>query len=179
MLGDLVRDCRRRLGWSQEDLAARAGVSVRAIRKIETYQTGTPRPATVRLLADTLGLRGTERDSFCRIGLDRPTGSRGVPDQPPMAGSGAPSSAEPLTTGRDGAHPAQRFGAAATSTRTGPSPAQLPVAIPTFTGRDVELARLDALLRVRSGPDPLTRVPAVVISAVSGTAGVGKPKPGI
>jgi DNA-binding SARP family transcriptional activator len=47
-------------------------------------------------------------------------------------------------------------------------PAQLPAAVAAFTGREPELACLDDLLN-RDGA-----VPAVVISAVSGTAGVGK-----
>ncbi|MFF4401684.1 BTAD domain-containing putative transcriptional regulator [Streptomyces sp. NPDC001480] len=52
-------------------------------------------------------------------------------------------------------------------------PAQLPLAVAAFTGRDNELAQLDDLLPAptSSGPVP---PPAVVISAVSGTAGVGK-----
>ena len=69
MLGDLVRANRRRLGMSQEDLAHRSGVSVRGIRKIEAQRTGTPRPATVLLLADAFGLSGTERDRFCEAAL--------------------------------------------------------------------------------------------------------------
>ncbi|MFL6074508.1 MAG: AfsR/SARP family transcriptional regulator [Mycobacteriales bacterium] len=51
-----------------------------------------------------------------------------------------------------------------------PVPAQLPGDVPAFTGRQDELATLDRLL-VKDGRDRST---AVVISAVSGTAGVGK-----
>ena len=50
-----------------------------------------------------------------------------------------------------------------------PTPAQLPADVPGFTGRDEELAALDLL--VGDADEQLT---AVVISAVSGTAGVGK-----
>jgi DNA-binding SARP family transcriptional activator/tetratricopeptide (TPR) repeat protein len=50
-------------------------------------------------------------------------------------------------------------------------PAQLPSAVPGFTGRARELDDLDALVTA----DPTSGLPrAVVISAVSGTAGVGK-----
>jgi DNA-binding SARP family transcriptional activator/tetratricopeptide (TPR) repeat protein len=49
-----------------------------------------------------------------------------------------------------------------------PVPAQLPVGVRDFTGRRAELARLDALLAHRADSAP------VIISAVSGTAGVGK-----
>jgi DNA-binding SARP family transcriptional activator/tetratricopeptide (TPR) repeat protein len=52
-----------------------------------------------------------------------------------------------------------------------PVPAQLPPAVPAFAGRATELASLDAILPGQGGPaQPAT----VVISAVSGTAGVGK-----
>ncbi len=49
-------------------------------------------------------------------------------------------------------------------------PAELPPDVAAFTGRDAALAALDAHL------DHVDGVPAVVICAVSGTAGVGKPK---
>jgi DNA-binding SARP family transcriptional activator/tetratricopeptide (TPR) repeat protein len=50
-----------------------------------------------------------------------------------------------------------------------PMPAQLPHRIPDFTGREAELSRLDAL--TRDGGDVGT---SVVITAIAGTAGVGK-----
>jgi DNA-binding SARP family transcriptional activator len=53
---------------------------------------------------------------------------------------------------------------------TRPVPGQLPAAVPGFTGRRRELADLDAQLQPASGP----RGAAVVVSAVSGTAGIGK-----
>ncbi|MFV2021215.1 ATP-binding protein [Micromonospora sp. LOL_023] len=49
-------------------------------------------------------------------------------------------------------------------------PAQLPPGIPRFTGRAAALAELDALLPAEPAPAPTT----VVISAIGGTAGVGK-----
>ncbi|HZN78061.1 MAG TPA: helix-turn-helix transcriptional regulator, partial [Mycobacterium sp.] len=52
MFGDVVRRHRRRLGLSQQDLADKSGVTVRGLRKIESGRIGTPRPVTVRLLAD-------------------------------------------------------------------------------------------------------------------------------
>ena len=51
-----------------------------------------------------------------------------------------------------------------------PIPAQLPPAVPVFAGRSGELASLHALLPAATEAGPA----AVVISAVSGTAGVGK-----
>jgi DNA-binding SARP family transcriptional activator/tetratricopeptide (TPR) repeat protein len=63
-----------------------------------------------------------------------------------------------------------------------PVPRELPADVPAFTGRAAELAELDRLLRSPApGPDGSgesqagpARGPAAVISAVSGTAGVGK-----
>ena len=53
-----------------------------------------------------------------------------------------------------------------------PVPAQLPVDVPSFVGRADHLARLDAVL---AGPAST----GVVITVLSGTAGVGKPNPGL
>jgi DNA-binding SARP family transcriptional activator/tetratricopeptide (TPR) repeat protein len=50
-----------------------------------------------------------------------------------------------------------------------PRPAQLPLDVPGFAARDTELAQLDAVLAEAD-----RRTTAVAISAVSGTAGVGK-----
>jgi len=59
-----------------------------------------------------------------------------------------------------------------------PVPAQLPSAVPAFTGRTAELARLDALAGLDAGAAGAGLGPAtpatVAICAVSGTAGVGK-----
>jgi DNA-binding SARP family transcriptional activator/Tfp pilus assembly protein PilF len=52
-------------------------------------------------------------------------------------------------------------------------PAQLPLAIPAFAGRGRELGQLDEVL-AGTRDTGLARPAAVVISAVSGTAGVGK-----
>jgi tetratricopeptide (TPR) repeat protein len=49
-------------------------------------------------------------------------------------------------------------------------PRQLPAAVACFTGRRAELAVLTSLLEARPG----VRAPALVISAIGGTAGVGK-----
>jgi tetratricopeptide (TPR) repeat protein len=57
--------------------------------------------------------------------------------------------------------------------RPGPVPAQLPMSVPSFVGRAGELAQLDAVL-AGAADAKLSAPPAVVISAVSGTAGVGK-----
>jgi hypothetical protein len=68
------------------------------------------------------------------------------------------SSAAPESTGR-----------AVRRQSTAVVPAQLPAALPPFAGRAAELAELDGLLP-DGGPYP----PAMVISVLAGTAGVGK-----
>jgi tetratricopeptide (TPR) repeat protein/transcriptional regulator with XRE-family HTH domain len=64
---------------------------------------------------------------------------------------------------------AARTGSRAPGRPPAPVPRQLPADVPAFAGRAAELAGLDRLLTAGS-PEPAT----VVISAVSGTAGVGK-----
>src|SRR5690606_30355282 len=66
MFGQLVRTYRRQLGMSQEDLAQAAGLSVRGVGKIENDRVHVPRPATVRMLANALGLTGAQRAQFFR-----------------------------------------------------------------------------------------------------------------
>jgi DNA-binding SARP family transcriptional activator len=61
----------------------------------------------------------------------------------------------------------------ALAARPVPAPAQLPSAVPGFAGRAAELASLDAVL-ARAQRECCAGSAAVVISAVSGTAGVGK-----
>ncbi|HLU59761.1 MAG TPA: helix-turn-helix transcriptional regulator [Pseudonocardia sp.] len=64
VFGDLLRSHRLRAARTQEELAEQAGLSVRALGKLESGETVRPRPVTVRLLASALGLTGTERAAF-------------------------------------------------------------------------------------------------------------------
>jgi tetratricopeptide (TPR) repeat protein/transcriptional regulator with XRE-family HTH domain len=130
VFGDIVRGHRQRLGLSQEEVAEKSGVSVRGLRKIESGQIATPRPVTVRLLADVFGLTGADRDQFC-------TAAHSPQIDPPR--------------------------------HTSTPPAQLPAAVTGFVGRADPLHRLDALL-----DGAAERATAVVITAIAGTAGVGK-----
>ena len=129
MFGDVVRAHRRRMGMSQDDLAAKASIGVRSLRDIELNKISRARPGTVRLLADALGLEGRDRDDFFALAADR----------------------------RAPVGPATVW----------PRPAQLPPEVVGFAGRAGVLRRLDQLL---DAGEPMT----VVISAIAGTAGVGK-----
>jgi transcriptional regulator with XRE-family HTH domain len=62
--GALLRAFRHRAYLSQEQLAARAELSERAVRNLEAGRVRSPRNDTVRLLADALALTEPERESW-------------------------------------------------------------------------------------------------------------------
>jgi transcriptional regulator with XRE-family HTH domain len=64
VFGELLRNLRLRAVLTQEELAERAGLSVRAVGKLESGETTRPRQATVRVLSDALGLDEPELTSF-------------------------------------------------------------------------------------------------------------------
>jgi DNA-binding SARP family transcriptional activator len=93
-LGQTVVARRRRLGWTQEELAEHTGLSVRTVRDLESGRVRVPRRSSVRLLADAFGLQGAERDQFFWHADATPSDEAGVtPAQLPAA--------LPALTGRD------------------------------------------------------------------------------
>jgi predicted ATPase/DNA-binding XRE family transcriptional regulator len=58
---DLLRNFRRAADLTQEELAERAALSVRAISALERGVSQTPRKETIHLLADALGLSANDR----------------------------------------------------------------------------------------------------------------------
>jgi transcriptional regulator with XRE-family HTH domain len=68
---DRLRDLRRASGLSQEKLAERAGMSVRALRKLESGATQTPRRDTIDLLASALRLDETAHAAFAQVAWRR------------------------------------------------------------------------------------------------------------
>ena len=96
-LGRLVRRLRLRAALSQEELAARSGVSARAISDLERGQRRTARFETVRMLADGLELSPEDRAQLTQtaqaplieITLRPPLAA-------PRSGRPLPSSATPL-----------------------------------------------------------------------------------
>jgi tetratricopeptide (TPR) repeat protein/transcriptional regulator with XRE-family HTH domain len=78
----LLREHRERLLLSQEELAARSGLSTRTIRYLEDGQVRRPRSMSVRLLADALGLAGRARAEF---ELAAPGAVRASSPSPPPA----------------------------------------------------------------------------------------------
>lgn len=59
--GDLLKQYRLAAGLTQEELAERAGVSARSVSDLERGLTRTPRPSTIRRLADALELTPAQR----------------------------------------------------------------------------------------------------------------------
>jgi tetratricopeptide (TPR) repeat protein/transcriptional regulator with XRE-family HTH domain len=152
VFGDLVRMYRRRRGLTQEELAERVGINVRTIGKIEASRIVVPRPATMVLLADAFELAGDERERF----YDAASDPQGASD--PQAAA-EPQAQSPAAGPGDGERP--------------DPPAQLPANVAGFVGRGEQLDQLSDLLdQATEGESDEAR--AVVITAIGGTAGVGK-----
>src|SRR5215204_1442680 len=96
--GDLLRCHRRARAMTQEALAERAGVSVRAISDLERGERTHPYRETANLLADALGLTGRERAALLSSAR-RPV----LPDGPTTHGSPDVHLPRPLSAliGRD------------------------------------------------------------------------------
>lgn len=55
-LAAALKDARARRGWSQDELARRADVSLATIKRYELGKTGIPEPEPLRKLIHTLGM---------------------------------------------------------------------------------------------------------------------------
>src|SRR5215211_5795769 len=70
--GEQLRQRRQAAGLTQEELAARTGLSVRGLSDLERGARAIPRKDTLRLLVDALGLAGEERASLVAAAKRRP-----------------------------------------------------------------------------------------------------------
>jgi transcriptional regulator with XRE-family HTH domain len=143
-VAEQLRRFRLSAGLSQEELAARSGLSVRAIGNLERGHSSRPYPATLNRLADVLELGDEVRAEF--IGA---AGRRLA-----LAGASLGSLGDESHRS-DGWHLVPR---------------QLPAPVRGFVGRDAELAALTSLLSPAGGSSPA----GIVILVICGTAGVGK-----
>jgi tetratricopeptide (TPR) repeat protein/transcriptional regulator with XRE-family HTH domain len=160
----LLRQLRAEVKLTQEELAEAASLSPRSISDLERGINRTARKDTALLLADVFGLAGPVRVLFVAAARGRVpavevlAARKKAPSWPPgqsagrLPGHDAPATPEPAPV---------------------PVPRELPADVSGFTGREAELAELDWLLPA-AGPGTGATCGPVVISAVSGTAGVGK-----
>lgn len=146
-LGAMLRRRRTEAMLTQEQVADRAGLSVRTIRDLERGRVHYPRPESLRLLAGVLGLAGDEFEVL---------GRREYWTQRAAAAQLRPGAEESSVAARGTAAP-----------RSGIVPAQLPADVAGFTGRLALVRKLDALLD--SGD-----ANAVTVALLTGTPGVGK-----
>jgi predicted ATPase/transcriptional regulator with XRE-family HTH domain len=71
--GDLLRRRRQAAGLTQEELAARTGLSVRGLSDLERGVRSIPRKDTLRLLIEALGFAGAERVALLAAAKRPPT----------------------------------------------------------------------------------------------------------
>lgn len=161
---------RRSAGLTQQELADRAGMSIRAISNLELGRARLPHTSTVHRLADALGLNSETRAGFVAAAQRRLGGGAASPplwDRPAPGdrapGDRAPGDREPVPRD-DPPAAAEPFQGAAVA------PRELPAAVPHFTGRAAELAALDAVL----APARPGGTAEVAVAAVDGPPGVGK-----
>jgi predicted ATPase/transcriptional regulator with XRE-family HTH domain len=94
--GELLRDSRRAAGLTQEELAARAGLSARTLRKLENGESLTPRKDTLLLLADALGLSPEQHARFLSAARQARAGQQAGGNPPtPVLGAGVAESQAP------------------------------------------------------------------------------------
>jgi transcriptional regulator with XRE-family HTH domain len=122
--GELLLACRRSAGLTQEDLAARSGVSVRAISDLERGRATSPQRRSAELLGEALGLSGAALTDF--LGVAR----SGRPRRAPAAVTPPRGSAGPIGAG-----------------------CTLPIDAADFTARHEELGRFRAVAGRAAGPD--------------------------
>jgi transcriptional regulator with XRE-family HTH domain len=116
----MLRRYRQVAGLTQEELARKSGLSVRAVADMERGRTTRPYPRSVALLGEALGLAGEDLTGLLRAAR---TGAA-IDD----ANDQGESAAGPGTAGDLAV------------------PRQLPSAVPDFVGREAELAALSSLL---------------------------------
>jgi tetratricopeptide (TPR) repeat protein/transcriptional regulator with XRE-family HTH domain len=157
-VGAALRQARQSAGLTQEELAARTGLSVRAIGDLERGRTARPHSRSVKVLAQALGLAEPAYEQLMDLLRQQLAADAAAP-----AGSAAPAG-EQIAQAQGGAGRPVAGGAR-------PVPAQLPADIADFTGRAEQMARLEQVVAagVRAGQPG-----AVTVAVVTGAGGTGK-----
>ena len=162
---------------TQEELAETAGLSLRAVSDLERGIHRTARKDTALLLAGALGMTEPAAALFVAAARGRTPAADALAalweSEAAIRRQDQALAAPTLAVTVPPSSPAAAVPSDSRAPRASPVvvvPAQLPPAVAAFAGRKAELASLDALLPDAAGAGPGT----VVISAVSGTAGVGK-----
>jgi tetratricopeptide (TPR) repeat protein len=137
---------------SQQELAERSGLSVRAISNLEGGYTRRPYQNSVQRLADALGLSAAARREFAAA-AERRLGRLAQALTEPRESARQPAD-EAVAESESGRPPAHVV------------PRQLPPPVAAFVGREDVLAELTRLA------DRSTETAGIVV--ISGTAGVGK-----
>lgn len=100
--GSALRRLREAAGWTQEELAERAGLTSHGISALERGLRSRPYPHTVRALAAALGLGPVDRAALLAAVPSRGRATGGdSPDRPVVAPVALPAAPTPLV-GRDG-----------------------------------------------------------------------------
>jgi tetratricopeptide (TPR) repeat protein len=157
--GQLLRRYRLAARLTQEELAERAALSARTVGDLERGRVRAPRPPSVALLADALGLAAAERQRFVRSARDgywqRVVDPAGGPAREPGGTADHSDVGQPPAAGAVvGEWPVS----------------MLPPDIADHTGRRTELAAAIECL----GPDTAAQRTAVPIVAICGPGGTGK-----
>jgi len=151
-LGAALRQARQSAGLTQEELAARTGLSVRAIGDLERGRTARPHSRSVHLIAQALGLPESAYNQLTAL-LRQQAAALPGPARP----SGL--AARTQASGEAGG-PVDRL-----------VPAQLPTGLADFTGRAEQVACLQQIL---TGDTPAGGPGAVTVAVVAGAGGTGK-----
>ncbi len=154
--GGLLRRYRLLAGLSQEELAERSGLSVRAIANMERGRTARPHRRSLWRLADALDLPDSGREQLTRASRLM-AGLEAAPEPAPGPAVSSEAAGRPAAV-RQGP-PALR--------------SSLPPDTAAFTGRGAELSRITAAC-ADTGCSDAAAGGVVAIRAIDGMPGVGK-----
>ena len=162
--GALLRGYRGRVGLTQEELAARAGLYAQQISQLERDVVRRPQSRTIEYLAEALKLDARDREAFTAA-------ARGLPSS---AGSAVATSgrllASPVTPADAEAHLASMPTDVLPNRGALPAGSRMPLAPnPLFVGRGDELLQVAAALRSAD-----TTVALGQVVASTGVGGLGK-----